>query len=435
MKHKKHKPIVPKALLKPADVAVQKKAGQPHQQGQPRQRKPQAQQQPLPKHKAGGGPAGPCKHQHLQGQPPKLPSHQKQHAGQQGEVHLVPEQREPRPMQQPGPKQQQSTQQAPAAKTPAAAAAAAPLEAPPPSEAPAPQQQQPASKRQKTARARAAKAAAVAAVGTTTAAPGVTGGAGTAAVSSNWQAMRAVIKQQDEARKRRLPAAAAGGGPSKKPGAIGSTSGITSVLAIDCEMVGVGPAGERSALARVCVVNNFGNVLLDSYVKPKERVVDYRTRYSGVRPEHLADAMAWDDAQRQVSELVAGRTLVGHAISNDLAVLLLSHPKKLIRDTSRYPPLMWSKPGSKKRAQALRVLAQRELGLKIQEGEHSPVDDARAALYLYHKHRKDWEAAIQNGSLKLLKPTSGPLGIVRKKMAHRVDYAARDIKDDPLADL
>ena len=23
-----------------------------------------------------------------------------------------------------------------------------------------------------------------------------------------------------------------------------------------------------------------------------------------------------------------------------------------------------------------------------QEGEHSPVDDARAALYLYHKHRK-----------------------------------------------
>ena len=24
----------------------------------------------------------------------------------------------------------------------------------------------------------------------------------------------------------------------------------------------------------------------------------------------------------------------------------------------------------------------------LQEGEHSPVDDARAALYLYHKHRK-----------------------------------------------
>jgi len=30
----------------------------------------------------------------------------------------------------------------------------------------------------------------------------------------------------------------------------GSRQGLTNVIALDCEMVGVGPGGERSALAR-----------------------------------------------------------------------------------------------------------------------------------------------------------------------------------------
>ena len=52
--------------------------------------------------------------------------------------------------------------------------------------------------------------------------------------------------------------------------------GVTPVLSLDCEMVGVGPDGTRSALARVCIVNEQGNVLLDVHCKPKERVTDYR---------------------------------------------------------------------------------------------------------------------------------------------------------------
>ena len=52
--------------------------------------------------------------------------------------------------------------------------------------------------------------------------------------------------------------------------------GVTHVIAMDCEMVGVGPDGTRSALARVCIVNNDGHPLMDRYVKPKEKVTDYR---------------------------------------------------------------------------------------------------------------------------------------------------------------
>ena len=70
-------------------------------------------------------------------------------------------------------------------------------------------------------------------------------------------------------------------------------------------------------------------------------------------------------------------------------VLLLGHPRRLIRDTAFYPPLMRKVgPTGRLKPQALRNLAASQLGLAIQAGEHSPVDDARATLYLYHRHRK-----------------------------------------------
>ncbi len=46
---------------------------------------------------------------------------------------------------------------------------------------------------------------------------------------------------------------------------------------------------------------------------------------------------------------------------------------------------------------ALRHLANEQLGLVIQEGQHNPVDDARATLYLYLKHKKAWEASLTRG--------------------------------------
>jgi hypothetical protein len=47
---------------------------------------------------------------------------------------------------------------------------------------------------------------------------------------------------------------------------------LTPVLAIDCEMVGVGADGSRSVLAQVCVVNERMETVYLSYVKPKEAV-------------------------------------------------------------------------------------------------------------------------------------------------------------------
>lgn len=72
----------------------------------------------------------------------------------------------------------------------------------------------------------------------------------------------------------------------------------------------------------MCIVNDQGNVLMDKFVKQKERVTDYRTRYSGIRPEDVTGSKAEPFAvvQKEAGDIFKGRILVGHAIQNDLKV-------------------------------------------------------------------------------------------------------------------
>ena len=53
-------------------------------------------------------------------------------------------------------------------------------------------------------------------------------------------------------------------------------------------MVGVGIDGNESSLARVSIVNYTGAIILDVFVRQRERVVDHRTQWSGVRSTDLA---------------------------------------------------------------------------------------------------------------------------------------------------
>ena len=75
----------------------------------------------------------------------------------------------------------------------------------------------------------------------------------------------------------------------------------TRIVALDCEMVGVGESGSKSALARVVVINYYGNVLIDTHCLPKERVTDYRTRVSGIRAADLKGAPEFEVVQKQVA--------------------------------------------------------------------------------------------------------------------------------------
>ena len=217
-------------------------------------------------------------------------------------------------------------------------------------------------------------------------------------VGSNWVQMRAQVSQKRDRVKGRVRAGQRGGDAQESgggaPQALSESRELTRTVAMDCEMVGVGSGGQKSVLARVCIINNYGSVLLDEFCRPAERVTDFRTEVSGIRPADLKEAPSFDVVQEKVRELLRGRTLVGHALSNDLRALQMKHPKQNVRDTARYTPFRVALPSGRVRPRALRELAAEQLGLEIQHGEHSPLDDARAALYLYHKHRQRWETSV-----------------------------------------
>ncbi|KAI9102501.1 ribonuclease H-like domain-containing protein [Phlyctochytrium arcticum] len=162
-------------------------------------------------------------------------------------------------------------------------------------------------------------------------------------------------------------------------------------LAMDCEMVGVGEGGMESALARVSIVNFHGHTVLDKYVLPQEAITDYRTWVSGITPELLKTAFPFKLIQKEVADLIRDRVVVGHALKNDFNALFLTHPSRLVRDTALYKPF---RVFSKGRAPALRKLAKQLLGLDIQSGEHSSVEDARVTMLLYRKYKTQWETTL-----------------------------------------
>lgn len=163
-------------------------------------------------------------------------------------------------------------------------------------------------------------------------------------------------------------------------------------VAMDCEFVGVGPDGRESALARISIVNFFGHVLLDKFVKPKERVTDWRTWVSGVTPRHMKEAVSFEEAQNEAAAVLEGRILVGHAIHHDLKALYLSHPRSKIRDTSQYKPF---RQISKGKTPSLKRLTQHFLKIEIQNGQHSSVEDARATMLLFRMNKKDFENSMR----------------------------------------
>lgn len=104
-----------------------------------------------------------------------------------------------------------------------------------------------------------------------------------------------------------------------------SKDSFVTIVAMDCEYVGVGPNGEEDQLARVSVLDVRGRSIYDEFVKPVQEVVDYRTAVSGIRAGHLRSSSAkhFSVVQKEVKELLINNVLVGHGLRNDLRVSYL----------------------------------------------------------------------------------------------------------------
>jgi RNA exonuclease 4 len=170
-----------------------------------------------------------------------------------------------------------------------------------------------------------------------------------------------------------------------------------NVLALDCEMVGVGEYGLDSALARVTLVDWNGRVVYDEFVKPAVPVVDYRTFVSGITKEQLEErGVDISQVRFIVSGLIEGKILVGHALKNDLQALSISHPWQQMRDTAKYEPFMRIRADGRAYPRKLRDLSLEFLGREIQAPgrAHCPVEDAMAALDLYKQTKQKWESVM-----------------------------------------
>ncbi|TRX96709.1 hypothetical protein FHL15_002375 [Xylaria flabelliformis] len=171
---------------------------------------------------------------------------------------------------------------------------------------------------------------------------------------------------------------------------------VGKYIAIDCEMVGIGPTGQDNMLARVSCVDFHGKQVYDSFVIPRESVTNYRTAITGITASTLRAPAArrFEEVQATVADLLKGRILVGHDVRHDLAVLELSHPTSQTRDTARHSSFRRFGHGPKP---ALRVLAREVLGLdNFQKEKHSSVEDARVAMLLFRTKKSEFD--IENAN-------------------------------------
>lgn len=81
---------------------------------------------------------------------------------------------------------------------------------------------------------------------------------------------------------------------------VSTTLGPFKYIAIDCEMVGTGPKGSTSELARCSIVSYDGDVIYDKFIQPTRPVTDFRTRWSGIRRQDLYNATPFRQAQAEV---------------------------------------------------------------------------------------------------------------------------------------
>ncbi|XP_050528537.1 RNA exonuclease 4-like [Daktulosphaira vitifoliae] len=190
-----------------------------------------------------------------------------------------------------------------------------------------------------------------------------------------------------------IPTFSTGSSSSKKNDSKKQEKEKIEVVAIDCEMVGINSDGKGNMLARVSIVNSEGVTIYDNFVKPTKEITNYRTAVSGVRPQDIENGELFSKVKNDVSEILKGKLLVGHALVNDFRVLKISHPKRMIRDTSTYWEFKQLTDG---RIPSLKRLTSHFLGVNIQEGEHSSVQDAKATLQLYMLVRENWESMLKN---------------------------------------
>lgn len=163
-------------------------------------------------------------------------------------------------------------------------------------------------------------------------------------------------------------------------------------------MVGVGKS-KTDSLARCSIVNYYGRVLYDEYIRPKGKVTDYRYKWSGILPHHLKNATPFRVARKKIFSIIKDKVIVGHALNFDFKVLKIRRQSDRIRDTST-SLLLRDKAGlGNFQTPSLKLLTKAVLGRDIQGDTHCSIEDSVAAMELYRTVETKWEDSGTTGTV------------------------------------
>ena len=112
-------------------------------------------------------------------------------------------------------------------------------------------------------------------------------------VGANWSKLKTKVAANPSSKKKVADAASAEVSSTDPWNTAKLSAKVkANYVGLDCEMVGIGPSGTQSALARCCIVDFDGEVIYDEFVRPPGFVTDFRTKWSGVRKKDLRQGTA-----------------------------------------------------------------------------------------------------------------------------------------------
>lgn len=171
--------------------------------------------------------------------------------------------------------------------------------------------------------------------------------------------------------------------------------GHEGAYAMDCEMSYTGFGLEAT---KVTVVATDGRLVYEKFIRPKARIIDYNTRFSGITKKDLSakngSVLTLPEVQEDLLKFIsAGTILIGHALENDLRALKLIH-YTIIDSSIIFPHL--NGLGFK---HSLKTLTSNILKRSIQTSDmgHSSFEDSRACLEIVlWRVRKDYRTILEH---------------------------------------
>lgn len=177
----------------------------------------------------------------------------------------------------------------------------------------------------------------------------------------------------------------------------GRNESDANFTAIDCEMIQTRQSGNYPA--RVALVSYYGKKLLNVFIKPDSKVINWRTRQSGMSSEVYKKARdagnvveRWE-AVDMIYEILekSNSYLVGHNIISDLRALeLYNFPSNECVDTQKLPRFNQECGGN-----GLKRLMESYFNIPIQfqVRGHDPLEDARASMVLFRASQREFHEA------------------------------------------